>query len=82
VARAGFVEVDQPHVEHASAITLARDLPSLDALHLAVALMLPGEDLVTATGDRGLHAAASAEEACTDGRHAHIHREAEAPLTS
>jgi hypothetical protein len=43
VAGAGSVEVDQPHVEPAAAITLARDLPSLDALHLAVALMLPGE---------------------------------------
>jgi hypothetical protein len=62
VARAGFVEVDQSHVEHAPSITLDRDLPSLNALHLAVALMLPGEDLVSATWGRGLHTAASAEE--------------------
>jgi hypothetical protein len=57
VAGAGFPEVDQPHVEHAAAITLARDLPSLVALHLAVAPMSSGEDLVTATGDRCRHTA-------------------------
>jgi hypothetical protein len=61
VAGAGFVEVDQSHVEHAAAITLDRDLPSLD-VHLAVVLVPPGEDLVMATWDRGLHTAASSEE--------------------
>lgn len=61
MAGAGFVEVDQSHVEHAAAITLDRDLPSLD-VHLAVVLVPPGEDLVMATWDRGLHTAAISEE--------------------
>ena len=57
----GIVEVDQPLVEHAAALALARDLRSLDSLHLAAALVLPREDLVFATWDRRLHAAARAE---------------------
>jgi predicted nucleic acid-binding protein len=57
----GVVEVDQALVEHAAALALDRDLRSLDALHLAAALVLPGEDLVLATWDRRLHAAAGAE---------------------
>lgn len=55
------VEVDQPLVEHAAALALERDLRSLDSLHLAAALVLPGEDLLFATWDRRLHAAAGAE---------------------
>jgi hypothetical protein len=38
-----------------------RTLGSLDALHLAAALILPPEDLVFATWDRRLHAAAGEE---------------------
>jgi uncharacterized protein len=37
------------------------DSRSLDALHLAAALVLPEEDLVFAVWDRRLHAAARAE---------------------
>jgi len=57
----GVVEVDQSLVEHAAALALERDLRSLDSLHLAAALVLPGEDLLFATWDRRLHAAAGAE---------------------
>lgn len=56
-----IVEVDQSLVEHAAALCLDRDLRSLDALHLASALLLPGEGLVFATWDRRLHTAAGAE---------------------
>lgn len=56
-----LVEVDQPLVEHAAALALTRELRSLDALHLAAALVLPDADLVFATWDRHLHAAARAE---------------------
>jgi predicted nucleic acid-binding protein len=55
------VEVDQLLVEHAAALAVARELRSLDSLHLAAALLLPGEDLVFATWDRRLHTAAGAE---------------------
>lgn len=57
----GLVEVDQSLVEHASALALDRGLRSLDSLHLASALVLPIEDLVFATWDRRLYAAAGAE---------------------
>jgi predicted nucleic acid-binding protein len=55
------LEVDAALVEHASVLTLSRDLRSLDAMHLAAALVLPVDDLVLATWDRRLHAAAVAE---------------------
>jgi uncharacterized protein len=55
------LEVDAALVEHASQLTLSRDLRSLDALHLAAALVLPAEELVLATWDRRLHVAAAAE---------------------
>jgi predicted nucleic acid-binding protein len=57
----GVVEVDQPLVEHAAALALDRNLRSLDALHLAAALVLPTDDLAFATWDRRLHDAAAAE---------------------
>jgi predicted nucleic acid-binding protein len=57
----GVVEVDQALVEHAAALALERELRSLDSLHLAAALLLPGDDLVFATWDRRLHAAARLE---------------------
>jgi uncharacterized protein len=55
------IEVDQALVEHAARLALERDLRSLDSLHLAAALVLPGEDLFFATWDRRLHTAADAE---------------------
>ncbi len=54
----GVIEIDQRLVEHAAELTIDLDLRSLDALHLAAALVLPREDLVIATWDRRLHAAA------------------------
>lgn len=57
----GVIEVDQELVEHASTLAVKRELRSLDALHLAAALVLPQDDLVMATWDRRLHAAALAE---------------------
>lgn len=52
------VEVDQDLVERAAQLALDDDLRSLDALHLAAALLLPAEHLVFATWDRRLHTAA------------------------
>jgi predicted nucleic acid-binding protein len=57
----GVVEVDQRLVEDAAELAIDRELLSLDALHLAAALVLPGEDLLFVTWDRRLHAAAGAE---------------------
>jgi predicted nucleic acid-binding protein len=57
----GVVAVDQPLADHAAALTLERELRSLDALHLAAALVLPPRELLVATWDRRLHAAAAAE---------------------
>jgi uncharacterized protein len=55
-----IVEVDQGLVEDAAALAVEHELRSLDALHLAAALILPADDLVLATWDRRLHAAARA----------------------
>jgi predicted nucleic acid-binding protein len=55
------IEVDQRLVEDAARLALTHDLRSLDALHLAAALLLPGEGLVFASWDRGQHMAAGAE---------------------
>jgi len=57
----GIVEIDQRLADRAATLALDRDLRSLDALHLAAALLLPRENLVFATWDRRLHSAASAE---------------------
>jgi len=57
----GVIEVDQRLVEDAAELALNRELRSMDALHLTAALMLPQNDLLLATWDRRLHAAASAE---------------------
>ena len=54
------VEVNQDLVERASELTFTHDLRSLDALHLAAALLLPPKDLIVGTWDRRLHAAARA----------------------
>jgi len=57
----GMIEVDQTLVEDAAELARARDLGSLDSLHLAAALVLPGDDLLFATWDRRLHVAAGSE---------------------
>jgi predicted nucleic acid-binding protein len=57
----GVIEVDQDLIEQATELALAHELRSLGALHLAAALVLPGDDLVVAVWDRRLHAAAGAE---------------------
>lgn len=57
----GVVEVDEALAEHATSLALEHDLRSLDALHLAAALVLPAADLTFATWDRRQHAAAQAE---------------------
>ena len=55
------IEVDQQLVESAAVLAVERSLGSLDALHLAAALILPRDDLVFVTWDRRLHAAAGEE---------------------
>lgn len=55
------VEVDQALAEHAASLAIARGLRSLDALHLAAALVLPRNDVVLMTWDHRLHAAARSE---------------------
>jgi predicted nucleic acid-binding protein len=55
------VEVDQRLVEDAARLAVGHDLRSLDALHLAAALVLPRENLVFASWDRRQYAAAAAE---------------------
>jgi len=57
----GVIEVDQRLVEDAAKLALEHELRSMDALHLAAALTFPPNDLVLATWDRRLHAAAAAE---------------------
>jgi predicted nucleic acid-binding protein len=57
----GVIEVDQDLVEHGAALAVNLELGSLDALHLAAALVLPRTDLLMATWDRRLHAGARAE---------------------
>jgi predicted nucleic acid-binding protein len=57
----GVLEVDQALAEHAAELAIKRQLRSLDALHLAAALVVSSPDLVVATWDRRLHGAAKAE---------------------
>ena len=52
------VEVDGALAEHAARLTLEAELHSLDALHLASALLLPQRKLTLATWDARLHRAA------------------------
>jgi predicted nucleic acid-binding protein len=52
------VEVDFALTEHAARLALSAELRSLDALHLASALVLPAEGLTVATWDARLHRAA------------------------
>jgi uncharacterized protein len=58
----GVVEVDGELAERAAGLVLEDDLRSLDALHLAAALLLPPDELVLATWDRRLHASARAHQ--------------------
>lgn len=58
-AAIGAVEVDHRLADEAATLALAHDLGSLDALHLAAALLLPPDDLLMATWDRRLQAAAA-----------------------
>jgi predicted nucleic acid-binding protein len=60
-AALNVIEVDHDLVERATELALTHDLRSLDALHLASALVLPREDLIVAVWDRRLHVAAGAE---------------------
>lgn len=57
----GVVEVDQRLVGHAAELAIDHELRSLDALHLAAALVLPRDELLLATWDRRMHTAAGAE---------------------
>jgi predicted nucleic acid-binding protein len=52
------VEVDRSLTEHAAELALSAELRSLDALHLAAALVLGADDLTLATWDARLHRAA------------------------
>jgi predicted nucleic acid-binding protein len=52
------VEVDSALAEHAAQLALSAELRSLDALHLASALLLPPENVTVATWDTRLHRAA------------------------
>ncbi len=53
------VELDASLAERAATMAAEERLHSLDAIHLAAALSLPVPDLVLATWDRKLHAAAA-----------------------
>ena len=52
------IEVDRALTEHAAQLALSTELHSLDALHLAAALVPPAGDLTLATWDTRLHRAA------------------------
>jgi predicted nucleic acid-binding protein len=54
------VEVDRDLAERAAALALSAELRSLDALHLAAALVLPANRLTIVTWDARLHHAADA----------------------
>jgi predicted nucleic acid-binding protein len=57
----GVIELDQALVEHAAELAINRNLRSLDSIHLAAALLVPAPDMILATWDQRLHAAAAAE---------------------
>jgi predicted nucleic acid-binding protein len=58
----GVIELDEALAEHAAELTLEHELRSLDALHLAAALLLPKEAVTVATWDVRLHRAARESE--------------------
>jgi predicted nucleic acid-binding protein len=53
----GVIEVDGELAEDAAELALTHELRSLDALHLAAALLLPSDAIVVATWDVRLHRA-------------------------
>lgn len=55
------VEIGGRLADDAAELAIERELRSLDALHLAAALTIPDDDLVIATWDQRLYAAACAE---------------------
>lgn len=55
------VEVDAALAEHAAGLTATEELRSLDALHLAAALLITSGDLTVATWDVRLHFAAQSQ---------------------
>lgn len=59
------IEVDTALAEHAAQLALSAELRSLDALHLAAALVLPSDDLTVATWDVRLHRAAGDQALAT-----------------
>lgn len=56
-----FIELSEVVCERAVSVAERRDLKTLDAIHLASALVLDPDAVVFATFDRRLHAAARAE---------------------
>jgi predicted nucleic acid-binding protein len=56
----GVIEVDRALAEDAAGLALSHELRSLDALHLAAALLLPSAAVTVATWDGRLHRAARA----------------------
>ncbi len=56
-----LIDVPAEIIEQAAATAITRGLRGYDAVHLATALQLAGEDLVLAAGDRALLRAARAE---------------------
>lgn len=61
----GVVEVDASLAEHAAELAISADLRSLDALHLAAALVLPASEITIATWNTRLHWAARDEGLAT-----------------
>jgi predicted nucleic acid-binding protein len=55
------VEVDAELAEHAADLALRKELRSLDALHLAAALLISPDELTLATWDARLHRAAQSQ---------------------
>jgi uncharacterized protein len=56
------IELDQPLAESAAELASTSDLRSLDAIHLAAALLLPRDEVAIATWDRRQRDAARAVE--------------------
>lgn len=59
--RINAIEISQSLTESAAALSNRHDLKSLDAIHLASALILPTDNLAFTTWDRQLHRATRAE---------------------
>lgn len=59
------IEVDASLAEHAADLTATEELRSLDALHLAAALLVASEGMTFATWDVRLHRAAQSQGLAT-----------------